>query len=228
MKKVFSRLLLLAMTLCAACGVTATQQSDANVPESGGNSNGIEMMVDYFTPCPDAESLVDQADRVFIGKIASIDFVLLDLLTGKPATEETAINHRELHSIYTLETSTHYKGASQATVEFLAMGGVQDYRMEEQIALLQSTSHAVFSKAHNVVPVVHNMPSLVIGKTYLFAVKNAVDNYVSLFSLQHCIYDLDDPYKLHGNEITAKQVIASFGTGKWLSFWFDWKFNRED
>jgi len=228
MKKVFSLLLLLAMALCASCGKPATEESDSDVPENDGNPHAIEMIVDYFSVYPDAESVVAEADRVFIGKITSIDFVVLDLLTGEPPTEETSINHRELHSIYTLETSTHYKGESQATVEFLTMGGVPDYRMEEQIDLLQNTSYAVFSKAHNVVPVVHNMPSLVLGKTYLFAVKNMYDGYVGLFSLQHCIYDLDDPYKLHGDEITAKKVISNFGTGEWLSFWFDWKFNRED
>jgi|GEM_PF-5764422 len=223
MKKVFTLLLLLAMVFLASCGATATEGSSPGLSGESSDANVIIMDAAYRT-YPDAKSLLNEADRVFAGKITQIDFAVLDMRTGEAPIKSDPDASPALFSIYSIEINASYKGERQDSIKLFVDSGVPNYRMEEQIELLQDTFLAEAAREQKEVPVLRDMPTLAIGKTYLFVTKNAtVEGYVFPMFPRQSIYDLDNPFELHHSDLTAQKVISSSGKENWDSFWGDWQ-----
>ena len=124
------------------------------------------------------------------------------------------------------------------------VGGVKDYRIEEQLAVVKKMN--AFPSGGIVI--LESMPNIVKGETYLFALGQGKTEIYLNMTPQQSIFSLNDPFKRQGfNEhtnssryysetvdeygsplISAKDVISVFGKDKWEAFWNDWQKQNPD
>lgn len=147
----------------------------------------------------DVKELVDHAEHVFIGKVSAIDFDMLpQTVDGKDIC---------LHTVFTLDVITSYKGATENQVIALQDGGIKDKYVDKQLKALGTTNE-------NSIPVMIGARELTLGKTYLFLIYKGV-NQCSLINPEQCAYDMDTPEQKDLCSISAKDIISYFGSDKW-------------
>lgn len=187
-----------------------------------------------------AKDLIDNADLVFIGKITDIDFQVLDWSSALPVSDDTPDFSRRLYTIYTVEISDTYKGDTTYVTKIRVMGGLVNYKVDEQLSVMESGK--AFLK-ENGIPIWENYHKVQcsIGNSYLFALRQFETGYPTIMNVDQSVFDLRDPTRKqtignnpnvyysgskdeHGQPlISAKDVIMEFGTKKWASFNGKWK-----
>ncbi len=193
----------------------------------------------YFS----TQELVQAANVVFTGKITDISFAVLDL-DALPATEETEERHRYLHTMYTVETIDQYKGDVDESVQVRIMGGIKDYKTDDQMSLLNETEQEWG------IPLLAGSVPYTIGETYLFVLYQFETGAPTVLNLDQSVYALNDPFNKQkagvkafkdparyyaesadeaGNGIiSAMDIIRAFGEDKWVRFWTNWQAENPD
>ena len=267
MKKILSITLITALFLtiigCAETGETL-ENGDVyatNVSYTTSNSGRSmsvpaerESEVEYLSiqitalPSKDAEELTETADVVIIGEVTGISFEVLDAATGLPPNDETLENERWFFTIYDIDVITLYKGEISDRVQMSVIGGIKDYRVEEQFKELEKA----YSWFQGSIPINDNMPRINIGDIYLFVLWHSGTDrlsnstpHQSFFNLsgrdsdpfkKQGFYELDNPAEYYSRDrdlynnpiISAKDIISTFGDDKWDIFWSDWQRSNPD
>lgn len=213
LKKHFKTTLALFLSACilSAC----SEVTDIDWEISGDYLTLFSLQYEVFeTP----DELADMADMVFIGKVKSLSFEILDVYTGFPPTAQTEEHDKVLYTNYMVEVLTSYKGGASGTFTFKEYGGVRDRYIDEQIiALTKVKEHPTISD----IPVDENENYIIEEEhTYLF----------SLYKLDSGSFCLLNPDKQSAFPIenveekdqygylSAKDVISYFGDDKWKEF----------
>ena len=222
---------------------------------AGDNSTGTPDAVEevayvsseaFYCPYLTAQDLVEDASLVVIGKVTGISFQMLDTRTSLPPTEKTERADRRIHTIYSIDVITSYKGEAGKSTQLRIYGGLKDYRVDEQLKMIKEAN----AFPDDGIQIEENIPEIKIGETYLFALYQ-FENYTptnlipdqSIYSLdnpfdKHVIgnHELENPakyYKAETNEygrplMSAKDVISVFGEDKWDAFWTQWQKDNPD
>ncbi|MCL2072237.1 MAG: hypothetical protein FWH07_08450 [Oscillospiraceae bacterium] len=196
-----------------------------------------------YRPFESARELTEMAGTVVIGKISGISFEVFNAETGLPPTEKTEEHNRWLYTIYDIDIITSYKGEMVHKVQMMMNGGIKDYRVEEQLSLIEKMG--VWTGGG--IPLEEYMPEIEIGETYLFTLNQLERGVFASLIPQQSIYNLNDLFKKksinyelgveyysrstdeHGNTIiSAKDIISTFGKDKWEAFWADWQRSNPD
>ena len=206
-----------------------------------------------------AQELVsdEDTDYVLIGKVTDISFQVMDKRTGLTpapgAKEKYDIYYGEvaeprwvfeLVTIYDLDVLTTYKGEGDKVAQIRMMGGLRDYRVEEQLSVMKEYDL-------DYIPILSDAPEIKIGETYLFVLYQYDTCLPAPMSMHQGIYNLRDPFEKntvnrsylrddpadyyskstdeYGNPIySAKDVISVFGRDKWKEFWTQWQKDNPD
>lgn len=162
-----------------------------------------------------------------------------------PVTKDTEERARELYTIYTIETMEQYKGKVGETAQVRIMGGIQDYKIDEQMRLMREKK-----VQGNGIPIVEGSVPYTVGDTYLFVLHQFETGAPTILNLDQSVYSLDDPFskqrfgmKAFGDPdkyyaasvdesgngiISAMDIIRFFGEDKWDAFWTEWKAEHPD
>lgn len=202
--------------ITAACILSAcSEATDIDWDISGDYLTLFSFQYEVFeTP----NELADMADMVFIGKVKSLSFEILDFYTGLPPTVQTEEHHKVLYTNYTVEVLTSYKGGASGTFTFKEYGGVRDRHIDEQIIALTAVKE---KPTISDIPVDENENYIIEeGQTYLF----------SLYKLDSGSFCLLNPDKQSAFPVenveekdqfgclSVKDVISYFGDDKWNEF----------
>lgn len=230
MKKRIFALLPICLMILSACSHQETEvHCSATIVEWPAYSN--------------VQELIGAANLVFTGKITDISFAVLDR-NALPATEETEDRDRDLHTIYTVETMEQYKGEVGESTQVRVMGGIKDYKTDEQLRLLNETERKYG------IPLMEGSTPYTIGETYLFVLRQFETGVPTVLNLDQSVYSLDDPFKDQTYGITAfsepdkdytesvdgsgdgiisvMNIIRFFGEDKWDAFWTKWQAEHPD
>ena len=206
MKKILCLLLMLIIFSLSACkhgDVTKEVQ--------------YSYMEALYRPFKNVQELVESADIVYIGKVTGISFQMLDLTTALPPTKDTEDRHIKLHTIYDIDVEIAYKGYESKQSKIRMLGGIMNYCIEEQLEILKEYSQEG-------ILVMEEEVNLEIGEIYLVTLCDFGTGIIptNMFPDQS-IYNLHDPFEKHTKNITAKDVISTFGQDKWDEFWTQWQ-----
>ncbi|MDR2647921.1 MAG: hypothetical protein LBB67_07360 [Oscillospiraceae bacterium] len=219
MKKSLVFLVAIAMLFVTACSSTTNDVATTSVPDNIYNSPEVSWVI-----YDDAESLVDDADRVVIAKLSDISFTVLDSTTGLPPQEQSEAINCHLYTVYLADILTNYKGTNVEKLKIVTFGGLKDYRVEEQLALSSQTEES------NTILILTEMPQLEIGDVCLFTLLQTEDSdFAHMMPPDQAIYNLtqESPLTQHPN-MTAKDIILTFGEDKWQDFWAQWQAEHPD
>ena len=175
-----------------------------------------------------AEDLIDRRDYVIIGKITGISFRVLDGNNGLPLREDWREYYKKqygvelepwqlvkLHTFYDVEVLTAYKGKPSKTIQMNVMGGLRDYRAEEQLALLKEYDI-------DVIVLWEEYPRLEIGESYLLLMKQSEAPWAVLGNPYQCLFDLRESLETAKRGISARDIISVFGEEEWKVFEAQW------
>ena len=205
---------LAAALMLSACAETKNE-FDINWDISGDYLTLFSAQYEVFeTP----NELADMADMVFIGKVKSLSFEILDQHTGLPPTEQTEERDKKLYTNYTVEVLTSYKGGASGTFTFKEYGGVRDRYIDEQIIALTKVKEQ---------PTISDIPVceyenyiLEEGHTYLFSLDKLDSGFFCLLNP-----DKQSAFPVENVEekdqfgyLSVKDVISYFGEDKWNEF----------
>ena len=217
MKKVLVALFITGIVFLTSCSVAKKDNVENIVADVGGltaDEVGYVTMESSYKIYRDAKELGERADLALLGRVTDISFQILDMKTGHPPTEKTEERDAQLHTMYTVEVVTLYKGECDKTVQIGETGGIPNYRVEEQLAVLGKD-------AGNGILVISGMPDILIGETYLFSLGTFEDSSVAsaLVNLDQGVYTLQDASKKDKfSYVSAKDLISYFGEDKWTDF----------
>ncbi|MCL2817767.1 MAG: hypothetical protein FWD39_05215 [Clostridiales bacterium] len=186
----------------------------------------IEMQIswNYYS---DAQELLEEkaGNLVFTGKITGISFAVLDRKTGLAPTKETEDRDRELCTLYEVEIITIYKGDASDVTCFRVMGGLRDYRTDEQRKIMKKNKAYGWKDAIPLLPVEDEL-KCEIGETYLFVLhKFEGGSAPTYLNPQQSLYALNDPLTGQGYldyKISIKDILSELGQETWDSFWSQW------
>ena len=114
------------------------------------------------------QDLIDASDAVFVGTVKQISFMVTDWETGSKELKEDS--EPMLQTIYTIETAQKYKGSAFGTVQIMIVGGIPDFRENEQRQLWSAV------KQSERFPVLAEVEHLVEGESYLFFLSKIGNN----------------------------------------------------
>lgn len=114
------------------------------------------------------QDLIDASDAVFVGTVKQISFMVTDWETGSKELKEDS--EPMLQTIYTIETAQKYKGSAFGTVQIMIVGGIPNFRENEQRQLWSAV------KQSERFPVLAEVEHLVEGESYLFFLSKIGDN----------------------------------------------------
>jgi len=165
-----------------------------------------------------AEELMNASSYVFVARITGISFVVLDVTTALPPTENTEDRHRGLNTFYELEIYMTFKGCTLNVTHFWVDGGLRGYRTDEQIRLMEE--YQVYNRDWGI-PVWESPIYVNVGDVFLLA----LNEYFYPLNLSQGILSLDEPirYQIGNTAFTAKDVISEFGRSAWDSFESQWQ-----
>lgn len=134
------------------------------------------------------EDLMDEACNIFEGEVTNISFGVFNMQTGEPVMPGV-VDPKDcmLHTIYEVKVTHSYKGENGATVFIRIPGGLEGYREEEQIIILQQAGVAG-DYLH--IPIWRGVRKLNIGDSYLFLTKALELHHVPVF--YQCAYSPDN------------------------------------
>ena len=222
MKKAFLLVSVLALNILLSC-------SDKNKDDSGNSEYSGE--VTYSTMSADwtiygsAQELVEDANTVFIGKVTGISFQVLNSMVALPPTEETEERNYELYTIYDVDVITSYMGEASKSTQVRMCGGLMDYRVEEQLEVMKVGN--AWGSDYGI-PIMEGSKRFEIGETYLFALYQFDTGVPTPMNLEQSVYNIHNPFEKHALDITAKDVISTFGKNKWDIFWDQWQKDNPD
>jgi len=134
------------------------------------------------------EDLVGEASNIFEGKVTNISFGVFLWETGEPMTPGVDDpKDGMLFTIYEVKVTHSYKGENDATVFLRIPGGLEGYREEEQIIILQQ---AGVTGEYLHIPIWRGVRKLNIGDSYLFLTKALELHHVPVF--YQCAYSPDN------------------------------------
>jgi len=225
MKKLF--IIIMLIMILTACSINGGSVINDSIPTSNNNvtnnstSSLNKINFEYMTvnitwpPFFEAQKLIDYIDLVFIGEVIDITFRIVDKTTAKTPTEDTEERHKELGTIYHVIVNKTYKGSTLEQIQVEFLGGLRDYKVEEQLKLFEE---------YNMPNVIYlsNRPDMKIGETYLFLASSIVkDEPVSTVDPLQSIYNIKKPYAKPAG-ISVQDVISHFGEDKWKEFLEIW------
>ena len=232
MKKLTCVVFSILFIFCSAC--TADKEKNSrnaeSEPKKNAQNNEIEYgsmdmeWIDYFN----VQNLLENMEMVFIGTITDISFQVEDMKTGGLLpTKDSKAEDIRLCTIYHIDVKTMYKGETISNVKLSCLGGLRDYKLEEQLALIKE-----YETYGGCINLVEDMPIYTIGKTYLFTVNQYANGTVANGNPHQCTYNLYNPFEekyFVGNaNTTAKDIISAFGKDKWDDFWTQWQKDNPD
>ena len=211
------------------------------------------MNVDYFI-WDNVKEMLEETEKinttVLSGKVTGISFQVLDKKTGKVPTKEEKEKYEleyghnldnydiyELITLYDIDVDATYKGEKAESAKIKMMGGLKDFKEEEQLAEL---------KKYEMDYIVYQEPSykMDIGETYLFVLGNFDGSIPTPKNPMQCIYNLKNPFeksfigqieenpedlysmnktKYGRTLISAMDIIKVCGEDKWGAFWTQWQ-----
>jgi len=234
MKNSLCLLSTLVFVLLSACGINAKEEVKYSIMNAS------------WPVYEDAQELVENAKLVFVGKVKKISFQVLDRTTVQPPTDKTEDTDRKFYTMYDVDIDFIYKGKAPSPAQVRMMGGIRDYRVEEQLALMKKerSINDLFDGTYHI-SVWEEMPKFIIGETYLFVLHQYMDNSPTIMNLSQSIFLLENPFEkqdiqgrqieenpeeyydkneLNGGPIlSARDIVLTFGQDKWDSFWTWWQ-----
>lgn len=231
MKKMITLLVALFAVTLAACsavpdgthnGELTTTHEHAEGSYSIGQPALHEVEFVYFTADElmfgSVASLVENSDHVFLGKVESISFAVINNVTGRTPTEDCNPNFLTLITIYDVSVVLSYTGAQRTPMRVITPGGVRGYREREQLSTIMDAGAISFDGMYRI-PVHLYATSLEPGEAYLFAVLDldieidGYSNFVGMVNSRQSFFDLDDPFELIDDfsGITVETIISEFG-----------------
>ncbi|MCL2816891.1 MAG: hypothetical protein FWD39_00700 [Clostridiales bacterium] len=204
--------------------------NNGNNSNNGNNGNNeeikyAEMSADWPIYSDARELLKEWGNLVFIGKVTGISFAVLDITTGLAPTEATEDRNRRLYTLYEVEIIVSYKGDASDVTYFKVIGGLRDYRADEQLRIMKEGNARWWEYG---IPIFGCDQELKceIGKTYLFVMlKSETGNTPKILNPWQSLYDLNDPLTGQGfpnREISIKEILSEIGQEDWDSFWKQW------
>ena len=185
----------------------------------------------------DAKGLVEDAlaDLVITGRVTGISFQVNDAHTGAAADGETKKRYDEeyevevtpwmvldLVTLYDVDVIETYKGKVTNSTQVKMLGGIKDYRVEEQMKLVEEFD------LEFIIPSERDI-RFEIGETYLFVLSQIRDLPPIPLNLDQAIHNLDNPFRnTEYSDISAYDIISTFGEDRWESFWGDWQRDNPD
>jgi hypothetical protein len=202
----------------------------------------------------DANELVERADVVITGTISNISFEVIDPRTGFPPAEDAIEKYAVefgfepepwrifvLETIYDVDIITTYKGEKTETVQVRMRGGLQNYRIDEQIAI--SRKYGI-----DFILISENNENMKIGETYLVALSQLPSGNFSPINPGQGSFKLGNPFEKQASWgerfdisyysrsrdefenplISAYDVISTFGDNVWDTFWTQWQQENSD
>ena len=168
----------------------------------------------------DADALIERADLVFVGRITDISFAVVDPRNGQYVDETTEERYRYLYTFYEFEVFTLLKGDTLGFSAFTLDGGVKNFRIEEQLRVMNEGR--AYDRKWGIY-VWQGHPNPQIGETYLFALAQTVENAPPvLLNLNQSIYPLNAPMERQGTA-SPYEIISHFGEEAWNSFYTEWQ-----
>jgi len=239
MKKIVYILFALTVFTLSSCGGSSIENGNSDY-NSGSVYNGISVVressaekeVKYSISMPSydyyrsAVELTESAKIVMTGKVTGISFQVWDAKTAQPPTEKTEERHRWLHTVYDIEVATIYKGKMVEPAQIFIDGGLEDYRVDEQLKIMKE-----MDVQRDDINIQRGMPKIEIGETYLFVLHQHEDSIPTNMTPHLSFYNLRDPLITTGGkyyakseaQMSAKDVISVFGEDKWDEFWTQWQ-----
>jgi len=182
----------------------------------------------------DVQELEEEANVIFTGKVTGVSFQLLDG-DALPLTSEEK-DWMSLYTIYDIDVYTIYKGAEYSPKQVRVWGGIQDFMVEEQLAVMGKA-------AENGIPIFSAQgPEIKIGESYLFVMFQYETGLPTILNHEQSFFNLNNPFKedrevvtgekadlvfekygRYPASITAKDIISEFGKEKWDEFWTQWQ-----
>ncbi len=234
--------------LCSSCSFNDKSGDAVFFPENGVIASDeipegpyARRIADWLT-YRNAEEIISAANIVLIGKVVDIEFQVLDMMTALPVTESTPEYAKELHTIYNVQVMTSYKGDVAGTIKVRLMGGMVDYRVEEQLEVMRQGE--TFQRERGI-PIwsEYYKAQCEIGGCYLFALYQFETGAPTPLNLEQAVYSLEEPTRKHviGKEIkayysgdkdeygrtliSAYDIITAFGSDSANEFNQNWKDN---
>ncbi|MCL2088338.1 MAG: hypothetical protein FWH14_02530 [Oscillospiraceae bacterium] len=180
---------------------------------------------------PSAKSLKDYSNLIVTGTVTDISFEILDSLTGLTPTEKSDPTRIQQYTFYHVDVIETYNGKKSKSIRVRIDGGISDFHVEEQVALLRE-----YEQEH--IFVWDDLPEIKIGETYLFVLYDFDNNFDPYpLNLNQTVYPVkEDPFRgtdnnphfAQENPITAQDIITEFGTDKWDAFYTDWRRDNPD
>ena len=170
----------------------------------------------------EARELLEDGNLVFTGKITGISFAVLDKKTALIPNGETEDYNRALCTLYEVEIITSYKGDASDVTYFRVLGGLRDYRTDEQLQIMKENNAYNWEFG---IPVFSGdeEQKYDIGETYLFVMhKYEGGSAPTILNPWQSVYGLSEPSKSQDfpnvENISIKDIISEFGQEAWDSF----------
>ncbi|MDR2647145.1 MAG: hypothetical protein LBB67_03360 [Oscillospiraceae bacterium] len=213
--------MLLFATSCAKANEPTTLPTTTEKPSTSTAVSYQDMFIDWSL-FENASALVEEATLVVVGTIKDVSFAVVDSSTAEPPTEESEPLRLHLNSYYTVDVLQVFKGDVGSSLELAMDGGIKDFKVEEQLAALGDL-------AEKGIPIAVDVPELNIGETYLLLMKQNLPHAAYPYYPAQSIYNLsvESPLTQHPN-MTAKDIILTFGEDKWQDFWAQWQAEHPD
>lgn len=208
-KKIASLLMMFLLILTTGCSAEGKAENERTEPADKANMVSKTIIVDWVWYAS-ADELIEASDKVILGTVTNVSFQILDLRTGKvpgAGVEDNCF----LYTIYDIDTIKTYKGEPKEKEQVRIMGGVEGAYEDEQIAVLGQQEQVSIPYLEGIKKRIRK------GETCLFMLAEYDDALPTIVNPQG-IYNIKDVqtngYEQDG-EITAREIISSFGTNEW-------------
>lgn len=209
-KKIASWLMMFLLILTTGCSAEGKAENERTEPADKANMVSKTIIVDWAW-YRSADELIEASDKVILGTVTNVSFQIWDLRTGKAPGAGVEDFNCSLYTIYDIDTIKTYKGEPKDKEQVRIMGGVEGAYEDEQIAVLRQREQVS-------IPALDDLKKKIReGETYLFMLAEYDDALPTIVNPQG-IYNIKDiqtnGYEQDG-EITAREIISSFGTDEW-------------
>lgn len=246
MMKKFICVLLIIIVAISIAGCQQEKVDSIKFPESGIPLDVVDIPEGPYTKITadwtiytDAAKLIAASDMIFIGEITDIEFQVLDASNALPVSETTPDYARTLYTLYNVNILETYKGDTSNIKQVRIMGGMVDYKVEEQLTVLDEGS--AFKRELGI-PIWDNFYKTQCqeNECYLFVVRQFETGCPTIINLEQAIYNLEEPTRKNtlGNNnnayytgdtdeynnplISAYDIISEYGDGKAETFYTEW------
>ena len=245
-KTIYTLICLFSLIFVVGCS-SDNDSNSMKFPEDSGSSEFMSIPTEgpYARRTADwkiynnAEELISDADLIFIGKVTDIEFQVLDITNSLPVSESTPDYAKELYTIYSVDVITSYKGDTTNISKVRVMGGMVDYKVDEQLEIM---NRGESFKRDLGIPIWDNFYKAQCNEDeyYLFVLCQFDTGYPTILNLEQAVYNLKWPTKKHtvgsntnvyysGDKdeynnplISAFDIISAFGTDYLETFYQNW------